>query len=161
LFVPKWCAAGLASSSHGYGRVVPRLPRSRLEDGYFHATARAIRGARLFEHDVDRIDFMKLLRATTRRHHWRCHAHCLMGTHYHLVVEASRQNLSDGMRQLNGDYARRFNRRHGARGHLFAERFSSWVIADEEHLHKAVGYVRENPVRARLCARPEDWPWSG
>jgi len=151
----------VGSPFRGYVRPVPRLPRSQLDDGLFHATARSIRGARLFEHDVDRLDFMNLLRATARRFEWRCHAHCLMGTHYHLVIEASREHLSDGMRQLNGDYARRFNQRHGARGHLFAERFSSWVITDEAHLHKTLNYVRENPVRARLCARPEDWPWSG
>ena len=140
---------------------VPRIPRSQLADGFFHATARAIRGALLFENDLDRIDFMQLLGATARKHEWRCHAHCLMGTHYHLVLEVSRDQLSNGMRELNGHYARRFNQRHGTRGHLFEDRFSSWVVADENHLHAAVAYVRENPVRAGLCSSAEDWPWSG
>ena len=139
---------------------MPRIPRSQLDDGFFHATARAIRGAFLFENDLDRIDFMQLLATTIRLHEWRCHAHCLMGTHYHLVLETSREQLSEGMRRLNGDYARRFNKRHSARGHLFEERFSSWVIADEQHLHATLAYVRDNPVRAGLCERPEDWPWS-
>jgi REP element-mobilizing transposase RayT len=115
----------------------------------------------LFENDLDRIDFMQLLRTTIRRYDWRSYAHCLMSTHYHLVLQVSREQLSDGMRKLNGDYARRFNKRHGARGHLFEERYSSWVIEDEDHLHAAVDYVRDNPVRAGLCERPEDWPWSG
>jgi REP element-mobilizing transposase RayT len=83
-----------------------------------------------------------------------------MGTHYHLVLEASRAQLSDGMRRLNGDYARRFNRRHGRRGHLFEERFSSFVLRDERHLEAAVAYVLQNPVRAGLCAQARDWQWS-
>jgi putative transposase len=44
-------------------------------------------------------------------------------------------------------------------GHLFQSRFSS-VAMVEAHLMAAVCYVSLNPVRARLVARAEDWPWS-
>ena len=84
-----------------------------------------------------------------------------MGTHYHIVLEAPREALSDGMQWLNGNYARRFNHRHGYRGHVFEERFASFVLRDEQHFHAAIAYVRDNPVRAGLCRRAEDWPWSG
>jgi putative transposase len=84
-----------------------------------------------------------------------------MGNPYHLILRARRADLSAGMRRLNGVYAQRFNRRYGRRGHLFGDRFASWVIGSEEHLTAAVGYVLLNPVRAGLCGRAEDWPWSG
>ncbi len=51
------------------------------------------------------------------------------------------------------------NFREGWRGHLWQERFHSFVM-DERHLITAARYVERNPVRARLSARPEDWPWS-
>ncbi len=139
---------------------MPRLPRNQLDDGFFHATARANFGLTLFVDDLDRLDFLQLLRSTAALFDWRCHAHCLMGTHYHLVLEASRSQLSEGMRRLNGDYARRSNKRHGRRGHLFEDRFSSYVIRDERHLNAAVAYVLENPVRAGLCQVARDWQWS-
>ena len=139
---------------------MPRLPRNHLTNGYFHATARAVFGTALFENDLDRIDFLQLLGSTAALLEWRCHAHCLMGTHYHLVLEATQARLSEGMRRLNGSYARRFNKRHGRRGHLFDERFASWVIRDERHLEAAIAYVLENPVRAGLCAQAEDWQWA-
>jgi putative transposase len=138
---------------------MPRLPRSHLADGFFHATARAVFGAMLFEDDLDRLDFLQLLRSTAQLFDWRCHAHCLMGTHYHLVLELSTERLSAGMRRLNGDYARRFNHRHGRRGHLFDERFSSYVLRDERHLATAIEYVLQNPVRAGLCEDAGDWQW--
>jgi len=140
---------------------VPRILRSHLDDGYFHVTARGNRSSILFVDDLDRIDFLQLLRSTKKRFEWRCLAHCLLGTHYHLIVEASRENLSAGMQRLNGVYARRFNRRHGYRGHVFEDRFASFVIEDEPHLQAAVTYVHQNPVRAGLCKRAEDWRWSG
>jgi hypothetical protein len=68
--------------------------------------------------------------------------------------------LSAGMQRLNGDYARSFNHRHNRRGHLFAGRFSSWVIEGDEYLENTVRYVLLNPVRAGLCRRPSDWRWS-
>jgi putative transposase len=114
----------------------------------------------LFVDDLDRLDFLQLLRSTVDVYGWRCHAQCLMGTHYHLVLESTREQLSDGMRRLNGCYARRFNRRHGRRGHLFEERFSAFVLRDEPHLAAAVEYVLQNPVRAGLCGQAIDWPWS-
>jgi REP element-mobilizing transposase RayT len=83
-----------------------------------------------------------------------------MGTHYHLIVESSREQLSAGMQRLNGVYAIRFNRRHGLKGHLFEARFASYVLRDEEHFTAAINYVLENPVRAGLCASPTDWRWS-
>jgi hypothetical protein len=43
---------------------VPRLPRNQLDDGFFHATAHANFGLTLFVDDLDRLDFLRLLRST-------------------------------------------------------------------------------------------------
>jgi REP element-mobilizing transposase RayT len=139
---------------------VPRFPRSQLEDGYFHVTARGAGGAHIFVADLDRLDFLALLETTRLRCGWNIHAHCLMGTHYHLVVESPRDQLSAGMQQLNGVYALRFNRRHARKGHLFAERFSSYALRDDRHLAAAVEYILQNPVKAGLCTDARDWPWA-
>lgn len=56
-------------------------------------------------------------------------------------------------------YARFINARHRWTGHLWQGRFGA-VVMDEEHLVHAARYVAMNPVRARLCDRAEDWPWS-
>lgn len=139
---------------------MPRRPRSELEDGTYHITARGAGGIPLFAEDVDRLDFLGLLERAVGRFSWTCSAYCLMSTHYHVVLEARRADLSRGMRWLNGTYAQRFNGRHQRRGHLFAARFSAWVVHDERHLEATLRYVLENPVRAGICRLPEDWPWS-
>jgi putative transposase len=138
-----------------------RIPRSQLDDGIYHVTSRGTGGEPIFLEDLDRLDFVGLLQTIAGRFRWICHAYCLMSTHYHVVLEATRQDLSLGMRQLNGSHARRFNRRHERRGHLFESRFSAFVIQDESHLRAACRYVLENPVRAGLCSASEEWPWSG
>ncbi len=87
-------------------------------------------------------------------------AYCLMTTHYHLVVFVPLGGLSDGMRLLNCGYSRQTNRRHGRTMHLFRQRFFSVETRSHAHLLECCRYVVLNPVRAGLCERPEDWPWS-
>jgi putative transposase len=115
----------------------------------------------IFVVELDRVEFLGLLRTSARRFDWGCHAYCLMGTHYHLILEASREALSRGMQRLNGVYAQRFNYRHRRRGRLFEGRFSAYGLRDDRHFEAALQYVIDNPVRAGLCVEPAEWPWSG
>ena len=137
-----------------------RVPRRSLPDGYFHVYARGAAGGAVFVDDADRSVFLATIRLCEKRHAWACFAFTLLSTHYHLVLETTRPNLSAGLHRLNGHYARRFNKRHGRFGHVFAERFSSRSIETEQYLYDACEYVVLNPVKAGLCDRAEEWPWS-
>jgi REP element-mobilizing transposase RayT len=139
---------------------MPRGLRSSLPDGFFHVVSRGVFGAQIYVDEIDRRRFVDLLTENEKARRWSCMAYCLMGTHYHLVVEARRTDLSQGMHQLNARHALAFNRRHRRYGALFAERFSVRLIEHEEYLHEACAYVVLNPVRAGLCDRAEEWPWS-
>lgn len=137
-----------------------RIPRSHLPDGTYHAYARGVDRCAIFRDDDDRRLLLRLVLNVVDRWSWRFHALCLMGNHYHLVFETTRRALSTGMHRLNGRYAEAFNTRYGRTGHLFGARFSCRVVEDEEHLERLCDYVVNNPVRAGLCARATDWPWS-
>jgi putative transposase len=140
---------------------VPGRRRSDLPDRFFHIYARGVCGiGPIFHDDEDHETFIGLLSWTARRHAWECHAFCVLGTHYHVVLAARRKNLSRGCERLNWHYATYFNRKYGRFGHLFAERFSSRVIEDETYLFDVCAYVLLNPVKAGLCARTNEWPWS-
>jgi putative transposase len=134
--------------------------RSDLPDGYYHVTTRGVDGTAIVRDDDDRRILLARLGDVVSRFDWVVHALCLMNTHYHLVVEATRLALSTGMKRLNGRYAQGFNERHGRSGHLFGDRFWSGLIESEEYLEAACIYVVWNPVRAGLCEVPEDWRWS-
>jgi REP element-mobilizing transposase RayT len=108
----------------------------------------------------DHLLFLDLLGRSAERHDWLVLAYCLMTTHYHLVVQLVTNGLSAGMCLLNGDFARKANKRHGRIGHVFNARFSATLIEGERHLLEACRYVVLNPVRAGICERPEAWRWS-
>jgi putative transposase len=139
--------------------VVPRRPREQAP-GIYHVTSRGNRGQEVFAADTDRLRFLALLESICAKASWTVHAHCLMPNHYHLVVEIGLPTLSSGLQRLNGVYAQTFNRRHRFVGHLFQGRFHSVRVETDPHLLELARYLPLNPVRARLCDEPADWPWS-
>jgi len=140
---------------------MPRRPRSVQPDGFFHVTTRGVAKCAIFGEDDDRRFFLRLLLRIARDCGWEFYALCLMTNHYHFVVETEREALSDGMHWLNGTYALAFNRKYKRWGHLFGDRFGSRIIESEDYLERVCDYVVQNPVRAGLCARAADWPWTG
>ncbi|MBK8598379.1 MAG: transposase [Holophagales bacterium] len=126
----------------------------------WHVTSRGNERREVFVDDEDRREFVRLLGRSVELFGWKLHAWVLMGNHYHLFVGTPEATLSRGMRQLNGDYAGHFNRRHGRDGHVFQGRFKAILVQREAHLLEVARYVVRNPVRAGLVASPGDWPWS-
>jgi hypothetical protein len=64
------------------------------------------------------------------------------------------------MHWLGTCIAQSFNKRYERSGHLFQGRFGSKLIEDDEYLLELARYVPLNPVRAELCASPDEWQWS-
>ncbi len=122
--------------------------------------ARGNRKGVIFEDDVDRVMFRALLGEAIERYRLHCQSYCLMGNHYHAVVETQDANLSDAFQWLNGVFAHASNRRHDRSGHLWQGRFKSVLIGDDRYLRAANIYVVMNPVAAGLVAAPSEWKWS-
>jgi REP element-mobilizing transposase RayT len=137
-----------------------RVLRTSLPDGYFHVYARGNPELPPFPAAQDRTALLALLFKGEDRFEVKVDAACVMTTHYHAVVEATQGALSRAMQWLNSRYARAFNRRYGRFGHVFAERFQTRVVESEDRVFETCAYVLLNPVKAGLCARVEDWPWS-
>jgi putative transposase len=139
---------------------VSRLPRAEYETGIYHVTARGNRGEPIYVDDADRIRYLSMLGRVTTRMEWLCLSYCQMGNHVHLLIETRLPNLGAGMHRLHGPYAQYFNHRHRLSGHLFEDRFHDEPIKSDAHLWMAAPYIARNPVRAGLCKKAIDWPWS-
>lgn len=134
-----------------------RQLRQEHPGAVYHVTSRGNARGPLFLDAEDELRFLGLLERVVTSHSWLCHAYCLMGNHFHLVVETPQANLARGMRRLNSEYAQGFNGRYGRVGHVFQGRYKAVLIEKSTHLLEVCRYVVLNPVRAGLCAGPEDW----
>jgi len=134
--------------------------RVEHENACYHVTARGDRRSTIFRTDSDRLTWLALLAETCKRFDFIVFAYCLMGNHYHLVVQTRKGNLSRGMRYLNSNYSQYFNRQHGLVGHVFQGRYHAVLCQENEYLDELLRYTVLNPVRAGLVTHPAHWLWS-
>jgi putative transposase len=138
-------------------------PRIIDPQGLYHVMSRGNFRQRIFLDADHYAKYVRLLARVTRRRHWTILDWCLMPNHYHLLIQLTEGGLSEGMRELNGCYARWSNLQTGrtGSGHLVQNRFKALRVVTERHFWATVRYIPLNPVRADLVGRLEDWPWSG
>jgi putative transposase len=139
---------------------MPRVARIVIPDYPHHITQRGCRRQRTFFDDSDYLAYLGLLRSLKDEAGVDVLAYCLMPNHVHLVaIPRDKHSLAKLFGVAHHRYARRVNSNHDWRGHLWQERFYSFVM-DEDHFLAAVRYVELNPVRAGLSDRPDGWRWS-
>ena len=136
-----------------------RVPRVQTP-GIYHVTDRGTGPSVIFRDEADHESLVELLSSVLEEFDWTCHVLCLLGTHYHLVIETAGENLAAGMQRLKGLFAQGFNRRHGRVGALFQGRYGSFPVLTDAHLLAVIRYIALNPVKARICDSPRDWRWS-
>jgi len=135
--------------------------RVQAPDVLYHVASRAVDKQLIFGVvEGDRAVFQALLARTVARYVWNLHAYCVMGNHFHLVLDTPNANIARGMQYLKSSYALWFNDCKPREGCLFERRYFSDLLDDEAHAVAVCRYVVLNPVRARLCLHPADWPWS-
>jgi len=134
--------------------------RLEYSGAVYHLTARGNARQAIFLDNADREMFLACLGEVVARFGWLCHAFCLMNNHYHLLIETPEANLSRGMRQLNGVYTQRFNRRHQRAGHVFQGRYKAILVERDSHLLELCRYVVLNPVRAGMVKQAARYKWS-
>jgi len=134
--------------------------RIEYPNAVYHITSRGNARDDIYLSDDDREGFLEILATVVERFGWVCHAYCLMGNHYHLMIETPDANLSRGMRHLNGVYTQQFNRSHHRVGHVFQGRFKSILIEKESYLLELCRYIVRNPVAASMVKDVADWEWS-
>jgi REP element-mobilizing transposase RayT len=86
----------------------------------------------------------------------------VMPNHVHAALwPMPNHALSEIVQSWKRFTAREANKILGRTGRSFwqPEAFDHWIRNDDEHA-RCCRYILNNPVKARLCASPEDWSWS-
>ncbi len=139
---------------------MPRTARVVIPGCVHHVTQRGNNRQDVFFVAADRQMFLQYLREAAARFALRVEGYCLMTNHIHLVVTPQREDsLAAALKRVNQLHAQYVNHLHGRSGHLWQNRFFSCPLGPE-HTWRALAYVERNPVRARLCRKAWQWPWS-
>jgi putative transposase len=137
-----------------------RLARSTII-GYPHqVTQRGNYEQTVFEEEADYRRYLSWLKEYASRYAVDIWAYCLMWNHVHFIcVPKAEGALAHGFNALHMRYAQYFHGKKGVTGHLWKGRFLSCIL-DDRSVFEEVRYIENNPVRAGLVERAEDYPWS-
>ena len=141
---------------------MPRPLRIEYENAFYHVMNRGRERQMIFHGDEYYLCFLETLAEAQLRFKCIVHAYCLMGDHYHLLIETPNANLGRIMRHINGVYTQRYNRLKLTDGPLFRGRYKAILIDHDAYLLQLSRYIHRDPVETKqpLVAQLEDYPWS-
>jgi putative transposase len=115
----------------------------------------------IFQNDEDCRMFLALVARATTHHRVDVHGYVLMTTHVHLLVTpTSACGLARAVKQFAGRYAQYYNVRYKRIGTLWNGRYGALHVDNDRYWLTCLRYIEQNPVRAGMCEKPEDYQWS-
>ncbi|MFA6604134.1 MAG: transposase [Patescibacteria group bacterium] len=142
---------------------MPRDPRIFSSEFPYHLISRGNNGVVVFRDDEDRSYFLKLLAWLKKNFGVSILHFSLMINHIHLVIwppEKDPAMTSVFMKELLLRYSLWYGEKYGQEGHLWKNRFKSYVIGNDSYMLTCGIYVELNAWRAGIVEQPEDYRWS-
>jgi len=139
---------------------MPRSGRILCESGIYHAMLRGNERKDIFLHDEDKLHFLEGITNKKKEFNFSVNAYCIMSNHVHLLLNTHSSDLSTIMRGIGVRYATYYNHKYERVGHVFQDRFKSEPILNEQQLLTVTRYIHNNPVKAHLVGKPENYMWS-
>jgi len=140
---------------------MPRIARVCAAGYPHHITQRGNNKEEVFFDDEDRRFYLDVLKRYKDKYKMKILAYCLMENHVHVLAAPEKEtSLARGMGGTNLLYTQHVNRKYRRSGRLWQNRFFSSIVEKEPYLWAVMRYMEQNPVRAKLVRRAEDYEWS-
>jgi putative transposase len=140
----------------------------------YHIYNRGNNKQRIFFYPENYIYFLKKVRKFILPH---CDilAYCLMPNHFHFLVSTddrilqskiknplTSNNISEGIRNILHTYTKAINKQNSTTGSLFQQNTKSKCIVAKSKLYDLTcfNYIHQNPMKAGLVKKMEEWPYS-
>lgn len=139
---------------------MPRRAREKSASDIYHVMLRGINQQTIFECEEDNQKFLQTLKAHKAISKYEVYAYCLMGNHAHLLLKVNGEDLPTIFKRIGGSYVYWYNWKYHRVGHLFQDRFKSEPIEDETYFLTALRYIHQNPVKAGLCQKVNEYTYT-
>ena len=128
----------------------------------YHVTSRINGGDnRLRQKEIKNL-YLEVIMWAKKRFPFELNNFSVMDNHIHLVIKPLRNaSLSKIMQWISSVFAKRWNKLHHRSGHVWGERFFSRIIVGIVDFMRVFMYIDDNPVKAGLVRRPEEWKFGG
>lgn len=138
---------------------MPRTKRKKSQTGIYHIMLRGIEGRKIFEDVEDREKFINAIMMAKEKSKFLLYGYCLMNNHVHILIKEG-EEIGICIKRITVSYVQWYNNKYGRDGHLFQNRYKSEVVESEPYLLVVLRYIHQNPIKAKLVSKIEEYPWS-
>ncbi len=121
---------------------------------------RGINRQTIFKDDEDCEKYLHCLKDCKAKSGFILYAYCLMGNHIHLLIREVKEPLNQIFKRIGARYVFWYNWKYKRSGHLFQDRYKSEPIMDDKQFIAVLRYIYQNPIKAKMCNKLEDYRWS-
>ena len=139
---------------------MPRQARKKSKTGIYHIMLRGINGQQIFEDSEDYNKFLRILEECKEISEFEIFAYCLMSNHIHLLLKEVKEPIEQIIKRITTRFVYWYNIKYQRSGHLFQDRFKSEPVENDEYFLTVVRYIHQNPVKAGICKKPQDYNYS-
>jgi REP element-mobilizing transposase RayT len=147
--------------SFAYSLIVPRKPLIYSDQFPYHLTARSNNKEWFY---IEMEEAWKVFEVQANilsiLFDVQIHSFVLMTNHFHMILTTPQKNIGSAMKYFMRETARQINQISGRINHVFGNRYHWTLIKHPLHYAHTLKYVYRNPIRAGLCTRVEDYPFS-
>lgn len=127
--------------------------------GTYFITIDSWAGRQLFKGEVAEVVSDQLVQCRTKGY-FVLHEFCVMPNHLHVLLTPSGEaTLEKCVQMIKGGASYRIGRVRKFAA-FWQDGYHDWRCRDAGDYEKYSSYIRENPVKASLASKPEEWPFS-
>ena len=127
-----------------------RKPRIHYEGALYHVIIRGNNRAYIFKNRENKEEYKKIVLKYKKRYRFKLYAYCIMDNHAHLLIEVCDIPLSKIMQGIQQVFTQHYNRKNRTTGHVFEQRYKSFLCDKDTYLLSLIRYIHQNPVRSKL-----------
>lgn len=140
---------------------MPRLARKYLTTPFLHVMVQGVNKEYIFNKESDMELYLKIIQEYYPNYDADILAYCLMCNHAHFAIYTEDvKELSKLMHKINLKFAQIYNKENNRCGVLFRNRYKIQPIYSLKHLANCINYIHENPVKAKMVSKCEDYKYS-
>jgi putative transposase len=126
----------------------------------FFATTKSAMGKRLLQSERNAGLLIDVLRSLVAEKKFDLHDFVVMPDHLHLLMTVGEDmTIEKAMQLVKGRFSFRLKKEFGFSGEVWQRGFSELQVMDEGSFAAHRAYIAENPVKAGLVERAEDYPF--
>ena len=136
-----------------------RRPRIHYQGALYHVIIRGNNRTYIFKSKDNKEEYKKIILKYKKKYRFKLYAYCIMDNHAHLLIEVEDIPLSKIMQGIQQVFTQHYNRRNRTTGHVFEQRYKSFLCNKDTHLLSLIRYIHQNPVRSKLIGA-FNYEWS-